>query len=241
MRRAREAGGPQSKGRRTLLRRALSLVAGFFLCAPAAQGDYAVLRNGQRLRITGLERQGDTVRLRIPGGELLLPTAQLVAVEPEEIFPAIAQPALDVPYADLILSAARRHGMDPLLVASVIAAESSFDARAVSRKQARGLMQLMPETAARFAVADVFDPRQNIEAGTRYLRELLDRFQENHRLALAAYHAGPERIEQHRGVPPFPETEAYVARVLDDWQARRGQRNTQRAVGAAREATASSQ
>ncbi len=98
---------------------------------------------------------------------------------------------LDVPYADFISESARAHGVAPELVASVIAVESNFNPNAVSWRSARGLMQLMPQTAARFGVTRVFDPRQNIEAGTRYLKELLLRYNGDLSLTLAAYNAGP--------------------------------------------------
>jgi len=103
--------------------------------------------------------------------------------------------------------------VDQELIASVIAVESNFNPRAVSPKFARGLMQLLPETAARLDVTDVFDPRQNIDAGTRYLKELLARYHQDLVLTLAAYNAGPDRVEQFRGVPPFLETRSYVQRV----------------------------
>jgi len=102
-------------------------------------------------------------------------------------------------------------------VTAVIAAESNFDARAVSPRLACGLMQLRPEVVAQYRVANVFDPRENIEAGTQYLKELLDRYGQNLSLALAAYNAGPDRVVQYGGVPPFPETLAYVRRVTEKY------------------------
>jgi soluble lytic murein transglycosylase-like protein len=195
-------------------RRYILLLLVFFLpLTPAARADYAVLRNGQRLHITGHERAGSVVRLQMAGGSVEVAADQLVAIEPEEFFPGLAAAKLDVPFAELIRAAAQKHGVDQTLIASVIAVESNFNPRAVSPKFARGLMQLLPETAARLAVADVFDPRQNIDAGTRYLKELLARYHQDLALTLAAYNAGPDRVEQFRGVPPFLETRNYVQRV----------------------------
>lgn len=118
------------------------------------------------------------------------------------------------PYDDLIRAAAIRHGLAPELVEAVVRAESNFDARATSKKGARGLMQLMPATAAQLGVRDVFDVRQNIEGGVRHLRYLLDRYKGNLTLALAAYNAGVDAVARHGGVPPYAETRAYVARIL---------------------------
>jgi len=118
------------------------------------------------------------------------------------------------PYRDLIRAAAARHGLAPELVESVIRVESNFEARAVSPKGARGLMQLMPATAAKLGVRNVFDARQNIEGGVRHLRHLVDRYDGNLALALAAYNAGVEAVGRYGGIPPYPETQAYVARVL---------------------------
>ncbi len=103
--------------------------------------------------------------------------------------------------------------MDANLIAHVIAAESNFDPKAISRKRALGLMQLRPETAAHYAVSNIFDPAQNIEAGTHYLKDLLARYNGNVRFALAAYNAGPEMVDRYGGVPPFPETQNYVRRI----------------------------
>ncbi len=118
------------------------------------------------------------------------------------------------PYRDLIRAVAARHGLAPELVESVIRVESNFEVRAVSPKGARGLMQLMPATAAKLGVRNVFDGRENIEGGVRHLRHLVDRYGGNLALALAAYNAGAEAVGRYGGIPPYPETQAYVARVL---------------------------
>jgi soluble lytic murein transglycosylase len=114
----------------------------------------------------------------------------------------------------LIRSAAHRFGLDPRLVEAVIAVESDFDPSAVSRKGAMGLMQLMPATADRYAVQNPFDPAENIGGGTRYLRDLLDRFQGDLRIALAAYNAGEAAVATYQGIPPYRETREYVTKVL---------------------------
>jgi soluble lytic murein transglycosylase-like protein len=118
-------------------------------------------------------------------------------------------------YAPLIESAARASELRPELVHAVVRAESAYRADAVSEKGARGLMQLMPATAERFGVTDLHDPRQNLRGGTRYLRELLKLFDNDLRLALAAYNAGENAvISSGRRVPPYPETQRYVEKVL---------------------------
>jgi hypothetical protein len=184
------------------------------LAAPGARAEYAVLQSGQRLHITAYERTGDTIRLTVAGGLLEVPADSVVRIDPEDTFlPVKKLQLLDIPFAELIGEAARAQGIAPELVASVIAVESNFNPQAVSAKSARGLMQLMPETAARFGVTNVFDPRQNINAGTRYLEELLERYNGNLALALAAYNAGPDKVEQFRAVPPYRETRDYVRRV----------------------------
>ncbi len=193
----------------------LSLV---FVCAAPAHAEYAVLRNGQRLHITGWERTADGYLLHIPGGRVAVAATDVLAIEPEDTFGPAAEELPRTPFDTHIRAAARKHGVEEKLISSVIAVESNFDPRAVSRKNARGLMQLMPETARRFGVTDVFDPAQNIDAGTRYLRELLDRYAGDLALALAAYNAGPDRVTQYRGVPPFSETRAYVRRVTEQTQ-----------------------
>jgi soluble lytic murein transglycosylase-like protein len=199
-----------------LLSGAIALLAALeAIAAPAARADYAVLRSGQRLHIAGYERVGDSVRLAVSGGAIEMPASELVAVEPEDVFqPLPPAPATShAPYGQVIHTAARKHGVDERLITRVIAVESNFNPKAVSRKRALGLMQLLPQTAARYAVADVFDPAENIDAGTRYLKDLLERFRGNLSLALAAYNAGPEAIERYGGIPPFQETQNYVKRI----------------------------
>jgi soluble lytic murein transglycosylase len=110
--------------------------------------------------------------------------------------------------------AAGLHGVDFQLIKAVIRAESAFDPKAVSRKGALGLMQIMPQNLKAFQVHDPFDPWQNIMGGSRYLKQLIQRFDGQLPLALAAYNAGPRAVDTHRGIPPIPETEEYVKRVM---------------------------
>ena len=121
-------------------------------------------------------------------------------------------------YEDLIVKYADQQGVEPALVKAVMRVESCFDHRAVSRVGARGLMQLMPGTAADMGVSDSFDPAQNIRGGVTYLRLMLDRFGNNQKLALAAYNAGPGAVTKHQGVPPFKETQAYVEKVRSHYE-----------------------
>lgn len=194
--------------------------------APAARSEYAVLQSGQRLHITGYQRLGDTVRMTVAGGSIEVPSDALVSIEPEDRFEPIRAPVPEVPYGKLIAAAAATHGVAAELVASVIAVESNFNPRAVSARSARGLMQLMPQTAARFQVADLFDPEQNIGAGTQYLRELLDRYHGDLSLALAAYNAGPQVVERYGAIPPYRETVEYVRRVKQKYLRAQARRRT---------------
>jgi soluble lytic murein transglycosylase-like protein len=196
---------------------ALALIIGILTALGAAQpakADYAVLRSGQRLHITGWQNLGDTVRLDLPGGSVTIAADELASIEPEDVFGESAQRQADVPYSMQIRSAANTYRLDPALIASVIAEESNFDSRAVSKKSALGLMQLLPKTAAQLAVPNAFDPAQNINGGTRYLRQLLDRYKQNLSLALAAYNAGPGRVDFYHGIPPIAETRSYISRVI---------------------------
>jgi len=115
---------------------------------------------------------------------------------------------------DMAARIARQHGVDASLVHAVIQIESRYNAFAVSPRGAMGLMQLMPKTAARFAVENAFDPVENVDAGVRYLKELLERYSGERRLALSAYNAGEEAVERYSGIPPYRETIDYVGRVL---------------------------
>ncbi len=202
--------------------RLAALPALLFLAASGVRAEYVVLRSGQRLHVTSYQLDGDRYHLQMKGGSVEVTAQDVVAIEPEDVFtsaPAPPQPpAADPLFRNLIAEAAARHGVDAELITSVIAAESNFDPKAVSRKNARGLMQLLPETAARFGVKDVFDPKENIEAGTRYLRELLQMYNNDLTLTLAAYNAGPERIQQYGRVPPFTETVSYVRRVKRNYE-----------------------
>jgi len=117
-------------------------------------------------------------------------------------------------YERIIQQAARQFHVESSLIKAIIKAESDFDHQAVSHKGAQGLMQLMPDTANELQVQDPFDPEENIYGGTRYLSRLLKRFKNDKRLAVAAYNAGPELVEQTGGVPPVPETRRFVERVL---------------------------
>jgi len=117
-------------------------------------------------------------------------------------------------YTPFINKYAKQHNIKPSLIKAVITTESCFDKKAVSRVGAKGLMQLMPQTAKELGVKDVFNAEQNIAGGVRYLRMMLDEFKQNEKLALAAYNAGPNAVKKYKGIPPYKETQKYVKRVL---------------------------
>jgi len=200
----------------------VGFVAMVALSTFAFAADVVVLRNGFNIRHQRREVMGTTTRLYFESGSqsgwMDVPTAEIVSYQREEVEPPEASPP---PKADgipgLVEAASDRHQVDADLINSVIRAESSFDPRARSPKGAQGLMQLMPATAATLGVKDAYEPRDNIEAGTRYLRQLLEQYNGDAVKALAAYNAGPGRVEQYQGVPPYRETRSYVRRVIVDF------------------------
>jgi soluble lytic murein transglycosylase-like protein len=195
------------------------------LAAPAFAGERAVLRNGFAVRHERREALQEFTRLYLRADNdrsyIDVLTAEIVAFEVEEIAPplpgASAEEKPSRSLEEIIAAASDRHLIDADLIRIIIAAESRGNPRAVSPKGARGLMQLMPETAAELGVVDAFDPETNVEAGTRYLRMLLERYQNDLVRALAAYNAGPERVRQHNGVPPYHETMGYVSRIVREF------------------------
>jgi soluble lytic murein transglycosylase-like protein len=215
------------------------------LAVASSASDLAVLRNGFSIRHERREVIGDMTRLytgtdhtsyvdvpsseiehfesapvervlgfRAPAGAGLPASAALPTVKPVAGRPAPLDPSA---LNDFVNSASDRYRLDPDLVNSVIRAESGFNQHAVSPKGAQGLMQLMPATASKLGVGNAFDARSNVEGGTKYLRELLERYNFDLLKALAAYNAGPRRVEQYGGVPPYHETHAYVARIVRDF------------------------
>jgi len=152
----------------------------------------------------------------LSGGREIPAAPQEARVEtaPAQSAPAVADAEGEVDLDAYVKEVAARYNVPADLVAAVIEAESAKNPRAVSRRGARGLMQLMPKTAARLGVDDPFDPRANIEAGVRHLRAMMDIFGDNLPLVLAAYNAGEVAVIKHRGVPPYRETRAYVKRIM---------------------------
>ncbi|HXM16501.1 MAG TPA: lytic transglycosylase domain-containing protein [Candidatus Eremiobacteraceae bacterium] len=197
----------------TCIATAAVMVACVSFAAPS-RAEYFVMRSGMRLHVSGYQLLDGKYRLQIEGGFVEAPAEDVVAIEPEEVFvsnPPV--PAAKSPFRDLIEAAASRYSVDAELIASVIAAESNFNPKAISRRNARGLMQLLPETAARLGVHNIFDPAENIDAGTHYLSDLLTLYRNDLALTLAAYNAGPLRVQQYGRVPPYAETQLYVRRV----------------------------
>ncbi len=202
------------------------------LCLSASAADIAILRNGFTIRHERHQVGNETTRLYLDAngsGYVDVPTMDIVGFErdttpqpaPQASAPqpqavaATTVPAVNI--ADVVGPISQKHSIDPALITSVIRAESAFNPRAVSPKGAQGLMQLMPQTAAKLGVQNAFDPNANVEGGTAYLHELLEQYHWDLVKALAAYNAGPQRVAQYGGVPPYRETHAYVARIIRDF------------------------
>jgi hypothetical protein len=223
--------------RRTAIAAPLLALALLF-AAGAARAELVVLTDGRAVKVKAYEAAGEQVRLTLAfGGRMTLPIERVERVVDDEVeepspepVPAAEALALaaielrfdeataEVPegaYGGLIFEAAKRHGVNPRLVAAMIRQESAGNVRAVSHKGARGLMQLMPATARRFGVPkeSLFDPERNLEAGTRYLRWLIDHFEGDLLKVLAGYNAGEGAVARYGGVPPYRETRGYVRRI----------------------------
>ncbi|MDP2321039.1 MAG: lytic transglycosylase domain-containing protein [Acidobacteriota bacterium] len=214
--------------------RIAALAASVLLFATAASAEILVFKSGQSMSVRSYRVDGDlaTAVLRA-GGEVTFPAAMITRVDPDEVpypvdevpveaAPVGPAPAAPVgvpdavlaarPFADLISAVAATHQVDARLIHAVIEQESNYQARARSKKGARGLMQLMPATARQYGVRDSYDPKANLEAGVRHLKDLLSRLELP--TALAAYNAGEGTIRRYGGLPPFPETQNYVRRIL---------------------------
>ncbi len=217
----------------------LILATVLILAANAASASIAIFADGRSLKIEAYAVEEEVVHLTLQGGgKMSIPllrvdrivddeivTPEVVAevkkiVEEGGVFPRRSwrfseesMPLWQSKYNDIIVKAARHHDVDAALVSAVIKAESDYNPKTVSHKGARGLMQLMPATAKRFGVHNSFDPEQNIYAGTKYLRWLLDKFEDNADLAVAGYNAGEGNIRKYNGVPPFRETVNYINRI----------------------------
>jgi soluble lytic murein transglycosylase-like protein len=189
-------------------------------------GEYAVLMSGARLYAERHEADGAKVTLYSQTGSTEMDAGAVMRFEPEDyVAPqpasqgvAEARPAADpVDTKDLVDNAARKYGLPPALVRAVVAVESAYRPDAISPKGAIGLMQLMPATARELGA----DPRiveQNVDAGTRYLRDLLLKYDQRMFHALAAYNAGPGAVEKYHGIPPYRQTQVYILNVWRNWQ-----------------------
>ena len=198
---------------------------------PARAAERVLLANGFDMHCNHHAQVGAVVRLYMSAGE-----GSYIEMKPEEITgyetapdpppPAsTSKPGNDAKLSladlhEMLAAAGERHHLDADLLASVVKAESNGNTRAVSHAGARGLMQLMPKTAAEEGVSDSFEAEQNVRGGSTYLNELLIRYHDNIALALAAYNAGPAAVDKYHGIPPYHETRVYVARVIHEFNRR---------------------
>ena len=208
----------------------VALVASL-LQAGLARAELVFFASGRSLSVKSHRVEGNQLILSLRGGgEVVSDMSLIVQITPDEVpYPEPETRALaggsnqsvgatdgrlvtDPRYDQIIEQASSQHGVDPRLVRAVIQVESGYEQRARSRKGAMGLMQLMPQTARLYGVKNAYDPKSNIEAGIQHLKSLLAQFPLT--LALAAYNAGEAAVERFRGVPPYPETQEYVAKIL---------------------------
>jgi soluble lytic murein transglycosylase-like protein len=213
----------------------LLVLLSLLLLPVPSSAELVVMVDGQVLKVESFERRGEQILLGLKeGGRLTLPMGRVARILEDEI---VEQPPADqryavgelklwfedsqaipeTPFGELIYETSRRHEVNPILVAAMVRAESSFDPRAISPKGAMGLLQLMPATATRFGLdhSQAFEPDANLEAGVRYFRWLGEKFEGDLVLALAGYNAGEAMVVRHDGVPPFRETDNYIQRVLE--------------------------
>jgi soluble lytic murein transglycosylase-like protein len=197
------------------------------LAGYAGAAEYAVLSSGARLRVDRHEASGNRIRLYAGEGITELDAGQVCRFDPEDHVPPAAAPAAAVIPAvpapspvgahAMVDQVARKYSLPPEFLHSVVRAESGYRPDAVSPKGARGLMQLMPATAAAYG-ADAANPLQNLDTGARYLSELLLKYHGGVWHALAAYNAGPGAVEKHGGIPPYRETREYILRIMRYWR-----------------------
>ena len=196
---------------------------GLLMASQMYAAEIANLHNGFSIRHERHEVNGDITRLYMSAepssGYVDVPSAQIENFEPAPPAPqaVTSRGQTPVDLSTIVSEASARSEVDADFIASVIRAESGNNPRAISRKGAQGLMQLMPGTAGKLGVKNAFDPAENVDGGVRYLRELLLLYNNDMVKALAAYNAGPQRVQQYKGVPPYHETHAYVARVINDY------------------------
>jgi soluble lytic murein transglycosylase-like protein len=204
--------------------RGAALLLGLLAIASPASAELVFFSSGRSLSVKSVRADGDSLVLALRGGgEIVCERSSIARVEPDEVpypepvalapapIPSAAPIPLSTSYGELIDELAAQHRVPARLVKAVIEVESGYQQRARSPKGAMGLMQLMPETARQFAVADPYEPRSNIEGGIKYLKSLLERFELP--LALAAYNAGEAAVRRFGGIPPYRETQNYVLNV----------------------------
>ena len=215
------------------------LLAGGLLASAPGFAELVVFQEGRVVKADSYRVRGDQLEIGLPGGgSYLVDLDRVERIVDDEVeianvvvktaggdapvnydlsYREDRKPLFNTPYDRVIATEARRFGVDASLVSALIRAESNYEPRAISRTGARGLMQLMPATARRLAVSYPFDPVSNVRGGVKYLKELLERFDNRPELVLAAYNAGENAVDTYGGVPPYRETVGYVKRILSWW------------------------